>query len=98
MIAQVLVGEVALTYYTAGSSRPSVAGASYPFLVDIPPITESTSAESGSASIVLTLDAYRILGLPIGKIAKILDGAKVVFEGVIADVTLDGTITLQLEA
>ena len=96
MIAEILVGGVWLKYQYPGEHQAEEP--LYPYLVEVPPITESTSAESGNAQIVLQLDAYRNLGLPLGKQARIRDNGETLFDGIVADVAITSSITLQLEA
>lgn len=98
MIAEIVVGGVGLKYAYPDGTQYASTEPLYPFLEEVGAITESTTAESGSCTITLGLGAYVNLGLPLGAIARIKEGTEILFEGVVADVTIETSITLQVEA
>jgi hypothetical protein len=71
----------------------------YYYLQDIGTITESTSKESGSATAVLALELYPLLGSSLGRTVQIFSNdTTIVFDGIITDIKIDTNIELQLEA
>lgn len=96
MIVTVTLPNAEVSFRYSGSREGS--GAVYSMLEDIPAISESTDAESGSTSIVLTLSAYEILGFPLGRGLKVLRESELLFEGVITDITVSTSLILQVEA
>lgn len=96
MIVKILLGTGKLFYYFPG--EVVVEEPAYPFLEQVSPINESTSAESGSAQVVLSLLAFKNLGLPLGKGIEIYNKGALAFSGVVADITIAASITIQIEA
>lgn len=96
MIAHILVGGVWLKYQYPG--KRGEGEPLYPYLADVPPIVQSTRQESGNAQVVLQLAAFENLGFPLGCEARIYNGSELLFSGVVADMVIADSITLQLEA
>jgi hypothetical protein len=97
MFAEIKIDKIWIGYYYPGAEKP--VPVSFPFLENIPPIVESTTAESGNAQIMLSLKAFPNLRFPLGNEVRIRDKKnEIVFQGVIADVEISQSIMLQLEA
>jgi hypothetical protein len=71
----------------------------YYYLQDVGDIVESTSKESGNATVILALEVFKLLPSVLGRLVEILaDSGEVLFEGIITDATINSNILLQLEA